>query len=135
MACKAIVGITPTTWRPPYGDIDDRIRFIANAMNLTTVMWEHVSNSDTVLSATSHLEGAQDTFDWKIQNSGNPNGLPTASVEANYNAVFQDAQQGQFATQGTIVLTHELNNATMYVQLLADCAHDSCLQNRFCSMD
>lgn len=92
---KTIIGITPTIWRPPYGDVDDRIRFIATAMNLTTVIWDN------------------DTLDWEVIDSTNPTGLPTASVLANYNSMFSMAQGGQFSTHGTIVLTHEIDSSTM----------------------
>lgn len=92
---KTVLGITPRIWRPPYGDMDDRIRFIAASLNLATVVWEY------------------DTFDWQIASPANPQGLPTASVVSNYNSIIQDEQQGLFATHGTIVLTHELNNGTM----------------------
>lgn len=34
-----IIGVTPTTYRPPYGDVDDRIRAIAMAMGLETIVW------------------------------------------------------------------------------------------------
>jgi peptidoglycan/xylan/chitin deacetylase (PgdA/CDA1 family) len=27
-AIKAVVGVTPTCWRPPYGDIDVRFMFL-----------------------------------------------------------------------------------------------------------
>jgi len=36
-----VLGITVTCWRPPYGDVDDRIRFIASALNMKTVIWDH----------------------------------------------------------------------------------------------
>ena len=45
------MGITPTTWRAPYGDVDDRIRFIAHALGLTTVLWDHVSSLITLAVA------------------------------------------------------------------------------------
>lgn len=31
--------------RAPYGDVDDRIRFIAHSLGLTTVLWDHVGLS------------------------------------------------------------------------------------------
>ena len=36
---KAVLGITPTTYRPPYGDVDDRVRAVAKALGLTQVIW------------------------------------------------------------------------------------------------
>ncbi|KAI6024249.1 carbohydrate esterase family 4 protein [Pisolithus marmoratus] len=90
-AIKLVVGVTPTCWRPPFGDIDDRIRWIANALGLRTVIWQYDSN------------------DWKV-GTGN---VTTATVDGNYQALIQRMQNGTFATSGTIMLTHELNNYTM----------------------
>jgi len=38
-AIKAAIGVTPTTMRPPRGDIDDRVRAIALAMGLVPIIW------------------------------------------------------------------------------------------------
>lgn len=40
--------------RPPYGDIDDRVRAIALQMGLTPIIWTSVNGSSF------------DTFDWEI---------------------------------------------------------------------
>jgi len=90
-AIKLVVGVTPTCWRPPYGDVDDRIRAIAKGLGLETVLWQYDSN------------------DWQV---GSTNVTP-AQVDANYQALIQNVQNGTFNTQGTIMLTHELNNYTM----------------------
>lgn len=37
-AIKDVVGVTPNTMRPPYGDIDDRVRAICKLMGLTPVV-------------------------------------------------------------------------------------------------
>ena len=39
LAMKFVTGVTPNTFRPPYGDIDDRVRAIALAMGLQPVIW------------------------------------------------------------------------------------------------
>ncbi|KAG2067160.1 glycoside hydrolase/deacetylase [Suillus decipiens] len=85
-AIKLVVGVTPTCWRPPYGDIDDRIRAIAHAMGLRTIIWQYDSN------------------DWRGPGNG---------VDQDYQSLITNAQKGTFATKGTIMLTHELNNFTM----------------------
>lgn len=36
---KDVIGVTPNTFRPPYGDIDDRVRAIAAQMGLTPIIW------------------------------------------------------------------------------------------------
>ncbi|KAJ7664251.1 hypothetical protein B0H17DRAFT_1092007 [Mycena rosella] len=38
-AIKLVTGVTPTCWRPPLGDVDDRIRYISSQLGLTTIMW------------------------------------------------------------------------------------------------
>ncbi|KAL4071907.1 carbohydrate esterase family 4 protein [Scleroderma citrinum] len=88
---KLVVGVTPTCWRPPFGDVDDRIRYISKALGLRTIIWQYDSN------------------DWRA-NTGN---ITDADVDANYEALIQRVENGTFASAGTIMLTHELNNFTM----------------------
>lgn len=44
---KDVLGVTPVYWRPPYGDIDDRVRAISLAMGLTPIMWTRISPEAT----------------------------------------------------------------------------------------
>jgi len=90
-AIKLVTGVTPTCWRPPYGDIDDRIRAIANALGLRTIIWTYDSN------------------DWKAVVGT----VPPATVDASYQSLIDSANNGTFDTAGTIILTHELANFTM----------------------
>lgn len=57
-------GLLPAFWRPPYGDVDERVRAIAREVfGLTTVIWD------------------QDTFDWCLSDQvgvGLPLRLPLA---------------------------------------------------------
>ncbi|KAF7965215.1 hypothetical protein HWV62_45063 [Athelia sp. TMB] len=89
---KLATGVTPTCWRPPYGDIDDRVRAVGAALGLRAILWQYDSN------------------DWQV---GSVAGITPATVDANYEALIASAGNGTFATQGTIILTHELNNYTM----------------------
>ncbi|KAF7982981.1 hypothetical protein HWV62_24580 [Athelia sp. TMB] len=92
-AFKLVLGVTPKCWRPPYGDVDDRIRAIATGLNLTTIVWQYDSN------------------DWQV---GAPGATVTAAqVDANYQNLITSAGNGTFNTAGTIMLTHELTNYTM----------------------
>ncbi|KAG1084714.1 hypothetical protein G6F42_021671 [Rhizopus arrhizus] len=43
-AIKETMGITPKCWRPPYGDVDDRVRAIAYQMGMRTILWDQDSN-------------------------------------------------------------------------------------------
>ncbi|KAL2917792.1 chitin deacetylase [Polyrhizophydium stewartii] len=36
---KEVIGVTPKFMRPPYGEIDDRVRSVLRAMNLEVVIW------------------------------------------------------------------------------------------------
>ncbi|CAE6432788.1 unnamed protein product [Rhizoctonia solani] len=45
-AIRDVTGVTPLTMRPPYGDIDDRVRAISNAMDLTPVIWTGVGKDE-----------------------------------------------------------------------------------------
>jgi peptidoglycan/xylan/chitin deacetylase (PgdA/CDA1 family) len=42
-----VLGITPSYMRPPFGDIDDRVRNISMAMGLVPVMWTRMSATAT----------------------------------------------------------------------------------------
>ncbi|KAI0321744.1 hypothetical protein OF83DRAFT_186584 [Amylostereum chailletii] len=90
-AIKLVTGVTPTCWRPPFGDVDDRIRAIAKGLNLTTIIWQYDSN------------------DWR----NGVDGITPADVDANYNQFIGNETSGTFNTVGGIMLTHELNNYTM----------------------
>ena len=36
---KEIIGVTPTLFRPPFSDIDPRVRAIAKALGLQVIIW------------------------------------------------------------------------------------------------
>lgn len=90
-AIKLVLGVTPTCWRPPFGDVDDRIRAIANGLGLRTIIWRY------------------DSFDWEA----GLDGITVQDVDNNYQQIITAAQNGTLNTGGVIMLTHELNNFTM----------------------
>jgi hypothetical protein len=77
-------------WRPPYGDVDDRIRYIAQALDMRTVIWN------------------EDTDDWNWATVGVP------AIDANYDKIIAKATS-KYSTSGTIVLTHEIDGMTMNI--------------------
>ncbi|KAL0948021.1 hypothetical protein HGRIS_010644 [Hohenbuehelia grisea] len=89
-AVRLVTGITPNCWRPPFGDVDDRIRAIAHGLGLTTMLWKY------------------DTNDWKTGAGADP-----SEVDANYERFIAEAAGGAFSTVGAILLMHELNAFTM----------------------
>ena len=104
-AIKLVTGVTPTCWRPPYGDVDvscaviflrparyrhilrvqDRIRAVARALDLQTIVWKY------------------DSFDWEAG----------PDVDGNYQLFINNLTAGNFNKVGGILLTHELNDFTM----------------------
>ncbi|KAJ6559301.1 hypothetical protein B0H10DRAFT_1894269 [Mycena sp. CBHHK59/15] len=86
-AIKLVTGYTPKCWRPPTGDIDDRIRYIASQLGLETVLWKF------------------DSFDYTTTDP--------AVVQGNYDGLLGNLSAGVFDTVGAIILAHELNNFTM----------------------
>jgi len=87
---KYVTGLTPLYWRPPLGDVDDRVRWIASQLNLTAIIWN------------------LDTDDWAAGTS-----VTVQQVQQNYQNFIQDGTNGTFASHGNIVLSHEINNMTM----------------------
>ncbi|KAI5480609.1 chitin deacetylase, carbohydrate esterase family 4 protein [Pseudohyphozyma bogoriensis] len=88
-AIKDILGITVRCWRPPYGDVDDRIRYIAQQLDMTTIVWEEDTND----------------YDWSV--------VGVAEIDANYNSIIAKGAAGNYSKEGTIVLTHEIDGETM----------------------
>ncbi|KAM0747025.1 family 4 carbohydrate esterase [Meredithblackwellia eburnea MCA 4105] len=86
---KEMLGVTVRCWRPPYGDVDDRIRYIAQKLDMITIVWE------------------EDTFDYDWSTLG------IAAVQKNYENILALQSSGTYNTEGLIVLSHELDNGTM----------------------
>ncbi|EUC58250.1 polysaccharide deacetylase from carbohydrate esterase family CE10 protein, putative [Rhizoctonia solani AG-3 Rhs1AP] len=92
-AMKDITGVTPNTMRPPYGDIDDRVRAICKAMGLTPIIWTSAGGSDF------------DTNDWHI-----PSGLSSETVLSSFETILSKANS---LNTGFIVLSHDLYQQTV----------------------
>ncbi|WFD19136.1 hypothetical protein MCAP1_001359 [Malassezia caprae] len=89
---KDVLGITTRCWRPPFGDVDDRVRAIASGLGLRTIIWD------------------RDTDDWDIKPDGNS---PTQKIDSNYQKIIDLSSQGKVNDKGVVVLTHEINSHTM----------------------
>ncbi|KAF7314242.1 Carbohydrate esterase family 4 protein [Mycena kentingensis (nom. inval.)] len=111
---KLVTGVTPTCWRvsivhthrillvftlrsPPQGDVDDRIRFIAQSLDLQTI--------------GSRWCWRSDSFDWAAADPSQ--GVTAAQVQANYDTLMASANNGDLDTHGAIFLMHENSNFTM----------------------
>ncbi|KAG2157813.1 carbohydrate esterase family 4 protein [Suillus bovinus] len=94
-AIKDVIGVTPTLMRPPYGDIDDRVRAISLAMGMVPVIWTSTGTGATF-----------DTNDWKV-----PGGVVTGSQSfATFEAILSNATM---LNTGFVVLEHDLYAQTV----------------------
>ncbi|KAH7914609.1 carbohydrate esterase family 4 protein [Hygrophoropsis aurantiaca] len=92
---KEVLGVTPTLMRPPYGDIDDRVRAISLAMGMVPVIWTRTPSGATF-----------DTNDWKV-----PGGVVTGPQSfATFEAILGNAT---LLDTGFVVLEHDLYPQTV----------------------
>ncbi|KAI3481203.1 hypothetical protein L1887_56520 [Cichorium endivia] len=87
---RSVIGVTPNTMRPPYGDIDDRVRAISLQMGLTPIIW-----------TTPPGGNPYDTNDWKIAAGV----VSPAEVVYNFESIIKNASS---LSTGYIVLAHDL---------------------------
>ncbi|KAJ3576141.1 hypothetical protein NP233_g616 [Leucocoprinus birnbaumii] len=96
-AIKDVLGVTPNMMRPPFGDIDDRVRAISMAMGLVPVMWTRISPTETF-----------DTGDFEVHG-----GTTTVQqVMSNWQGIMNNVTQRQ---DGFIVLEHDLFQQTVEI--------------------
>jgi len=94
-AIRTVLGVTPTTMRPPFGDIDDRVRAISLAMGMVPILWTRTPDG-----------GQFDTNDWKV-----PGNMTTGKDSF---TTFQSILTNATAINtGFIVLQHDLYEATV----------------------
>ncbi|KAH7927343.1 hypothetical protein BV22DRAFT_1031952, partial [Leucogyrophana mollusca] len=92
---KEVLGVTPTLMRPPFGDIDDRVRAISLAMGMVPVIWTRTPSGATF-----------DTNDWKV-----PGGVVTGPQSfATFEAILGNAT---LLDTGFVVLEHDLYPQTV----------------------
>ncbi|KAI8393562.1 uncharacterized protein BYT42DRAFT_551471 [Radiomyces spectabilis] len=93
-AIKEATGVTPRCWRPPFGDVDDRVRAIAWQMGMRTMLWD------------------EDTDDWNMPGDGGGD-LAPSTVDGYFEDWINKRKNGTDNEHGHIVLEHELNNSTV----------------------
>ncbi|KAF9542711.1 glycoside hydrolase/deacetylase, partial [Agrocybe pediades] len=96
---KDVIGVTPTTMRPPWGDIDDRVRAVSMAMGMIPVIWTRSPSGSTF-----------DTNDWKVAG-----GQGTAADSFNtFQTILSQASQME---TGFVVLEHDLFEVTVDIAI------------------
>ncbi|KAH7093884.1 glycoside hydrolase/deacetylase, partial [Auriculariales sp. MPI-PUGE-AT-0066] len=89
-----VLGVTPLYFRPPDGDIDDRVRAIARAMNLTPVLWTSVKDSN-------NQDFPFDSFDYLVAQGDVSAADSTTKFQGLIDAVKK-------YDRGSIVLEHDI---------------------------
>lgn len=89
---KDVVGVSTRCMRPPMGDVDNRVRFMAMQLDMAVHMWN------------------QNTDDFSFRRIGED------VVDQNYNTIIN--QNAQPSAEGIVVLTHESNPGV--IQLFVD---------------
>ncbi|THH29777.1 hypothetical protein EUX98_g4413 [Antrodiella citrinella] len=92
---QKILGITPTTMRSPYGDLDDRVRAIALAMGMIPIQWTRAPSGLTF-----------DTNDWRVA-GGTVIGTDQMAI---FDSILSNAT---VMDNGFIVLQHDLFEITV----------------------
>jgi peptidoglycan/xylan/chitin deacetylase (PgdA/CDA1 family) len=90
LAIKEITGRSPRLFRPPYGDIDNRVRDIGTALGFTSVIWDH------------------DTNDWML--GENAPGFQAEWIDGNFTQWIAEAST---ATTGGLSLEHDIQKSTV----------------------
>jgi len=90
-AVKDVLGVTPRYMRPPYGDTDNRVRALAAAVGLKTIIWTQ----------------GYDTNDWDLSTQPTPN---VSMVTSTFTSWFPAIKA---RSNGFIVLEHDLFNQTV----------------------
>jgi hypothetical protein len=99
LAIKEVTGVSPKYFRPPYGDIDNRVRDVAAALGFIPVIWNY------------------DTNDWAY--ASNPKTYSESWVTGNVTQWVKDAAT---ATVGGVSLEHDLYKETveLAIKILPD---------------
>jgi len=93
-AIQSVIGVTPIYWRPPYGDVDARVRAIATQLGYKTSIWtqDFDTNDWNIPAGLATPQSVIDTFkSWLVK-------FPTMST-------------------GFIVLEHDLFPAEVNVSI------------------
>ncbi|KAI8993213.1 hypothetical protein BDB01DRAFT_315065 [Pilobolus umbonatus] len=93
LAIKEVIGVSPKYFRPPYGDIDDRVRQVAAALGFIPVIWNH------------------DTNDWA---AGSDPKFNTASITK---TATEWAAKAKTASVGGMSLEHDLYEQTVAIAI------------------
>ncbi|CEI85908.1 hypothetical protein RMCBS344292_00357 [Rhizopus microsporus] len=91
---KDIIGVSPRLFRPPYGDIDNRVRDIGTALGFESVIWDH------------------DTNDWML--AEHAPGFKQEYIDGNFSQWVAEASTSQ---TGGLSLEHDIQKVTIDIAI------------------
>jgi hypothetical protein len=114
-AIKEVTGVTTRCWRPPYGDVDDRVRAIASQMGLTTVLWDEDTDDwnmpgNVNETMSTMIQSKKTHIIYTGSGGGN---LSPETVDGYFEKWITARKNGTDNQHGHIILQHELNDATV----------------------
>ncbi|KAH8100478.1 hypothetical protein BXZ70DRAFT_988803 [Cristinia sonorae] len=120
---KDVLGVTPLYWRPPYGDIDNRVRAISKAMNLIPVMWTRLSPTVTFDTGDFNVAGGTNSVSQVLSNwqniISNASTINTGFIVLEHDLFLQTVE---IAT-GYILPAALANNPPLKITPVIDCLH------------
>ncbi|KAF9354143.1 chitin deacetylase [Mortierella sp. AD094] len=113
-----IIGVTPLYWRPPFGDVDNRVRNIATQLGYKTSIWTQAfdTNDWNIPSGTATPQSVIDTFkSWLVK-------IPTMST--GFIVLEHDLfpQEVDVSTTGILPVAYTTNG--LVIQPIAQCLND-----------
>ena len=105
-AIRQVLGYTPRCWRPPYGDIDDRVRTWAYAMGLESILWDQDTND--CASATANRSDATRVARIRLDRGSDPEELREHPRQRQHDARHARCSDASSGMSDSAVLEHEL---------------------------
>jgi len=118
---KDVLGVTPNMMRPPYGDIDNRVRAISIAMGLTPVMWTRISPTSTFDTDDFNIHSGTTTVQQVLQNWKNIIGNATTRNSGFIVLEHDLFQQSVEVATGYILPDALAHNPPFTIQPVASC--------------
>ncbi|KAJ1561207.1 chitin deacetylase [Cladochytrium tenue] len=107
LAVKQVIGKIPRFVRPPYGDIDDRVRSTFAAMGFIEIMWNTNPDDTSIVSSTGDVKPGTVTTAYTVANA---TAVINATLTNGYGPYFTFLPPNQ----GFIPLQHELIQEQIY---------------------
>ncbi|KAI1316394.1 chitin deacetylase [Mortierella claussenii] len=112
------IGVTPLYWRPPYGDVDNRVRNIATQLGYKTSIWTQDFDTDdwNIPGGTATAQSVVDTFkSWLVKIPG----MSTGFIVLEHDLFPQEVD---VSVNGILPIAYATKNLVM--QPIAQCLGD-----------